>query len=83
MFKKWKRWLFRRFLPAWCREELLAENDALCRDLERARRENNTLRAYIDGMEYAIRRQGRVIIHTGEVRGDGHPVRPAGQRENL
>lgn len=52
-----RQWLWQRFLPAWCREDLLAENARLRRRAEALDAENARLRAYIAGLEYAARRR--------------------------
>ncbi len=49
-----KKWLTERFLPVWCREELLRENAGLRAELERALDEGRELRAYIAGMHRAL-----------------------------
>lgn len=55
--RKFKIWLCTKFLPAWCKEELLDENKRLVRTVSEQREEINQLRAYIDGMNNALRRQ--------------------------
>lgn len=55
--RKLKIWLCTKFLPAWCKEELLDENKRLARLISEQREENDKLRAYIDGMNNAMRRQ--------------------------
>lgn len=67
MLKKLKRWLYERFLPAYCRDALLEENAALKEQIREYQRENGQLRAYIDGMETAIRRHSRITINAKEV----------------
>lgn len=62
---KMKRWLYNKFLPAWCKDDLMDENTDLRERLQKADWDNRELRAYIDGMETALRRCGRVTIHTG------------------
>ena len=64
---KFKAWLCGRFLPAWCREELLDENKRLTRRVADLKAENARLNAYLDGMETALRLGRRVSINTGEV----------------
>lgn len=59
---KFKEWLFKRFLPTWCKEELIAENKKLVEALTAQRVEIGRLNAYIDGLENAMRAQRRVII---------------------
>lgn len=64
--RKFKRWLIERFLPAWCREELLTENRRLRERVQRQAAEIDRLNAYVDGVRDAIRRQPRIIINGGE-----------------
>lgn len=64
--RKFKRWLIERFLPAWCREELLAENRRLRERVQRQAAEIDRLNAYVDGVRDAIRRQPRITINGGE-----------------
>ena len=69
--RKFKLWLRGRFLPAYCRDDLLAENDRLRRELAEQQRTIDRLRAYADGLEYAARRNVRVKIYNGkEVKGE-------------
>ena len=60
-----KQWLFERFLPAWCREELLEENRRLTRRAEELWQENQCLTAYINGLETALRSQRHKVIYSG------------------
>lgn len=62
-----KQWLYGKFLPAWCREELLAENARLRSEVESRGREIERLHAYIGGMEAALLRQSRIVIKAREV----------------
>lgn len=64
--KKLREYLINRFLPAWCREELLEENKKLRQKVERQAAEINRLNAYIDGVTDALRRQPRIIVNGGE-----------------
>ena len=59
---KFKQWLCAKFLPAWCREDLLNENARLSAALSELKNENNKLRAYINGFESAVRYQRRIVI---------------------
>lgn len=65
---KLKRWLYNKFLPAWCKDNLMEANATLAEALDQERRENERLRAYINGMERALRYQKRIAIKTGEVK---------------
>lgn len=66
---KLKRWLIERFLPAWCRDELLEENRRLRERLVCKEQEIDRLEAYIQGIHDNQRRQGRIVIHCKEVSG--------------
>lgn len=63
---RFKRWLIERYLPAWCRDELLEENEKLRKTVGRQATEIAQLNAYIDGVTDALRRQPRVIVNGGE-----------------
>lgn len=62
---KLKRWLYNKFLPAWCKDDLMDENAALRARLRTVEQDNRELRAYINGIETALRRCGRISINTG------------------
>lgn len=55
--KKFKRWLIEKFLPTYCRNELLEENKRLANKIAELQAKNGRLNAYIDGMESALRYQ--------------------------
>lgn len=57
--KKFKKWLYEKYLPFWCKDELEKENAKLLEKLYDAERENQKLRAYIDGMNNVLKRQRR------------------------
>lgn len=59
---KFKRWLYNKFLPAWCKDELMEENARLMGIVKAQGQEINRLRAYINGMETAMRHQRRVMV---------------------
>lgn len=54
---KFKRWLIEKFLPTYCRNELLEENKRLSERIKELQAKNDRLNAYIDGMESALRYQ--------------------------
>ena len=58
--RKIKDWLLLRFLPAWAKESVYAENRRLRERIEEQRHELYQLEAYAAGLEYALRR--RVVI---------------------
>lgn len=66
MWKKFKNWLINKFLPAWCRDELIGENKRLKTKIEQQAAEISRLNAYIAGMQDAAKRQPRIIIKGGE-----------------
>lgn len=70
-----KKWLVETYLPAYTRVAMQEEQERLRRRLEREVEKNQQLRAYADGLEYALEALGRqdvrVLIGGGE---DGsHP----------
>lgn len=67
--RKIKQWLIGRFLPAWCREEMLAENRKLADKVQRQAAEIDCLRAYIEGLRTAMRYQPKIIANGGAANG--------------
>jgi len=65
--KKFKIWLLERFLPAWAKDTVYAENKRLRTQLEQQKQKIRELNAYIDGLEAGFRSLRRVIIRN-EVR---------------
>jgi hypothetical protein len=65
--KKIKAWLVDQFLPAYCRDDLLAQNARLLAANAEQKQEIERLQAYIDGLHTAIRRQPRIVIYGTEV----------------
>lgn len=53
--KKLKKWLFERFLPAYCKEDMLETNDKLVALIAEQKAEIDRLQAYISGLERAMR----------------------------
>ena len=66
--KKIKRWLIEQILPIYLRENMLKENERLLTKIRELETHIKQLNAYIDGLEYGIRSQRRIIIHNGEVK---------------
>lgn len=66
---RFKSWLVDQFLPAYCRDEVLAYNKSLRQEATALRQENERLRAYISGLETAMRNQRRIVIRN-EVKQD-------------
>ncbi len=59
---KFKKWLYNRFLPAYCRDNLMETNARLLAANAEQKREIERLNAYISGLETAMRNQRRVVI---------------------
>lgn len=66
--KKFKRCLIDHFLPVYLKEELLKENDQLRAKLKEQETHLRELNAYIEGLEYGLRSQRRIVINNGEVK---------------
>lgn len=66
--KKFRRWLIDHFLPVYLKEELLKENDRLRDKIREQDVHFKQLNAYIDGLEYGLRSQRRIVINNGEVK---------------
>ena len=62
---KFKAWLYSRFLPTWCREELLEENRRLQERIDQQRQKILRLEAYTRGMRTALRLGRKIMIQTG------------------
>ena len=60
---KLKNWLLLRFLPAWAKESVYRENGELRRRNSELKAEIARLNAYIDGLEYGMKR--RITINSG------------------
>lgn len=59
---KLKQWLYLKFLPDWCRSDLMEANQHFAKVILEQKHEIDRLNAYIDGFETAMRSQRRVII---------------------
>lgn len=64
--KKIKRWLTEQFLPVYLKEELMKENALLREKIREQDTHIRELNAYIEGLEYSIRNQKRLIINSRE-----------------
>ena len=62
MIRKLKKWLYQRFLPAWCRDNLMEANARLLKANAEQRRVIERLNAYISGLEMAVRNQRRIVV---------------------
>ncbi len=66
--KRFKQWLIERILPVWARTELQKEISRLQKANQEQEIHIKQLNAYIDGLEYGIRTQRRIVINNGEVK---------------
>ena len=63
--RRWKYWLCTRFLPLYCRGELIDENRRLREALAQKEEENARLRMYIRGMAAGVRARPKIVIKGG------------------
>ena len=70
MIRKLKIWLRERYLPEYCRQKLLEENNRLRQKLDKKEREIIRLNGYVEGLEEALRALSRVILKGVESIGD-------------
>lgn len=63
--RKFKHWLYNKFLPAWCKEDLIECNSRLLAANAAQKQEIDRLNAYIDGLEAALRVRNKIIINNG------------------
>ena len=64
--KKLKMWFINTFLPAWAKLAMFDELRKLQKKVSELEEENHKLNAYIDGLQWGVRAQRRIIINTGE-----------------
>lgn len=65
--KRFKAWLYDKFLPMWAKETLLEDNKRLLNTNRELSQEIQRLQAYIDGLERGIKAQRKTVINN-EVR---------------
>lgn len=64
---KLKQWFFYKYLPAYCKEELMEENENLRKKVQALKAENKELEAYISGMQRGLRAVKKIqIVNRGE-----------------
>ena len=59
---KFKHWLYTKFLPDWCRHDMMETNQHLTEVILKQKQEIDRLNAYISGLESGIRSQRRIVI---------------------
>lgn len=65
--KRFKAWLYDKFLPMWAKETLLEDNKRVLNTNRELSQEIKRLQAYIDGLERGIKAQRKTVINN-EVR---------------
>lgn len=68
---KLKYWLCEKYLPDWCRRELLDENERLKEIVRKRDDEIENLNQYIAGMERALKLGRKIIIQAERGRDNG------------
>lgn len=70
-----KKWLVETYLPAYTRMVMQEEQERLRRKLEQESAKNRQLRAYAEGLEYALEALGRqdVRVRIGGGEDGSHP----------
>lgn len=71
MIRKFRLWLADKVLPIWAKAELLKEVDRLQKVIHEQEIHIKQLNAYIEGLEYGIRNQRRIVINNQM---DGQPL---------
>lgn len=61
--RRLRKWLLEKFLPAWAKDSVYADNKRLLAQLERQAQKMRELNAYIDGLETALRSMRRIVIN--------------------
>lgn len=60
---KLKRMIVEKYLPSWCRVELIDENGKLKEKIAKQADEIRELKAYIDGMHDAMRYRQKIVVN--------------------
>ncbi|MBQ3045144.1 MAG: hypothetical protein IJD49_04245 [Clostridia bacterium] len=64
---KIKQWFFNKYLPAYCKEELIEENNKLRMQVQELKAEKKELESYISGMQRGLRAVKKIqIVNRGE-----------------
>ena len=63
--RKIKLWLWHKFLPTYAKENLLEENERLCKALAESKQIIAEKDAYIAGLKAAMRAGRRITINNG------------------
>lgn len=57
-----KNWIINKYLPTWCRDELMSENKRLEEKIKMQAAEIDRLNQYIDGMHDALKYRPHILI---------------------
>lgn len=68
MIRKFKQWLYDRFLPMWAKESLLKDNQTLYRENEELKHKLEIQGAYLAGVETGVRALRRIVINNNSGR---------------
>ena len=63
MFRRLKNWITTTFLPAWAKDSVYRENEALRAELADLRAKLREREAFIEGLERGVRAQRRIVIN--------------------
>lgn len=66
--RKIKHWLIENVVPIWAKKDLLKEIARLEKINQEQEIHIKQLDAYIEGLEYGLRNQRRIVINNGEVK---------------
>lgn len=61
--KKLKQYIFERFLPEYCRQKLLEENELIKSENNALQQKYDNLLHYVKGMENALRAGRRITVN--------------------
>lgn len=67
MIRRFKSWLIHTFLPAWAKDDVYRENEALRAEIAALSGKLREREAFIEGLERGVRAQRRIVINN-EVR---------------
>jgi hypothetical protein len=63
MMRRFKSWLINIFLPAWAKDSIYRENEALRLEVSDLRAKLREREAFIEGLERGVRAQRRIVIN--------------------
>lgn len=63
MIRRFKSWLINIFLPAWAKDSIYRENEALRLEVSDLQAKLREREAFIEGLERGVRAQRRIVIN--------------------